>query len=97
MFPVPYTEHFTYFFGYKFVLDLVRSKLVDQMVHVDEQQVDVFNLLLPPGGLRTLDQDVNEVQEVDQDGMVQLPQLFLSIDIFCWVEPFDTLQQRVNK
>ena len=75
----------------------MRSKLVDQMVHVDEQQVDVFNLLLPPGGLRTLDQDVNEVEEVDEDGMVQLPQLFLSVDIFRRVEPFDTLQRRANK
>ena len=75
----------------------MRSKLVHQMVHVDEQQVDVFNLLLPPGGLRALDQDVNEVEEVDEDGMVQLPQLFLSVDILCRVEPFDTLHRRVNK
>ena len=75
----------------------MRSKLVHQMVHVDEQQVDVFNLLLPPGGLRALDQDVNEVEEVDEDGMVQLPQLFLSVDIFRGVESFDTLQRRANK
>ena len=75
----------------------MRPKLVDQMVHVDEQQVDVFNLLLPPRRLRALDQDVNEVEKVDEDGMVQLSQLLLSVDIFCRVEPFDTLQRRVNK
>ena len=61
------------------------------MVHVDEQQVDVFNLLLPPGGLRTLDQDVNEVEEVDEDRVVELPQLLLPVDILGGVEPLDAL------
>ena len=51
----------------------MRSKLVDQMVHVNEQEVDVLHLLLPSGGLRALDQDVNQVKEIDEDGMVQLP------------------------
>ena len=64
---------------------------------MDEQQVDVLHLLLPPRRLRALDQDVNQVQKVDEDGVVQLPQFLLSVDIFCRVEPFDTLQRRVNK
>ena len=59
---------------------------------MDEQQVDVLHLLLPPRRLRALDQDVNQVQKVDEDGVVQLPQFLLSVDIFCRVEPFDTLQ-----
>ena len=70
----------------------MRSKLIDKVVHVDEQQVDVLHLLLPPRRLRALDQDVNQVQKVDEDGVVQLPQFLLSVDIFCRVEPFDTLQ-----
>ena len=93
-FPCLHTNEYIFsFVDGLLVPDLMRSKFVDQVVHVDEQEVDVFNLLLPPGRLRTLDQDVNEVQEVDQDGMVQLPQLFLSINIFCRVEPFDTLRK----
>ena len=70
----------------------MRTKLVDKVVHVNEQQVDVLHLLLPPRRLRALDQDVNQVQKVDEDGVVQLPQFLLSVDIFCRVEPFDTLQ-----
>ena len=69
----------------------MRSKLIDKVVHVDEQQVDVLHLLLPPRRLRALNQDVNQVEKVDEDGVVQLSQLFLSIDIFRRVEPFDSL------
>ena len=50
----------------------MRSKLIDKVVHVDEQQVDVLHLLLPPRRLRALDQDVNQVEKVDEDGVVQL-------------------------
>ena len=69
----------------------MRSKLIDKVVHVDEQQVDVLHLLLPPRRLRALDQDVNQVEKVDEDGVVQLPQFLLSVDIFRRVEPFDSL------
>ena len=58
---------------------------------MDEQQVDVLHLLLPPRRLRALDQDVNQVEKVDEDGVVQLPQFLLSVDIFRRVEPFDSL------
>ena len=44
----------------------MRSKLVDEVVHVDEQQVDVVNLFLPSWGLWALDQDVDNVQKIHQ-------------------------------
>ena len=38
-----------------------------------------------------LDQDVNEVEEVDEDRVVELPQLLLPVDILGGVEPLDAL------
>ena len=46
---------------------LVRPELVDEVMHVDEQQVEVLNLLFPPGGIWRLDEEVDQVQEVYQD------------------------------
>ena len=48
---------------------LVRPELVNQVVHVDEEQVQVLDLLLPLGGLGTTDQQVEQVKEVDEDGL----------------------------
>lgn len=49
----------------------MRPKLVDEVVHVDEQQVDVVNLFLPSWGLWALNQDVDQVEKVDQNRVVQ--------------------------
>lgn len=46
---------------------LVRPELVDEVVHVDEQQIEVLDLLLSLGGVWRLDQQVDQVQEIDQD------------------------------
>ena len=45
----------------------MRSELVDEVVHVDEQQIEVLDLLLSLGGVWRLDQQVDQVQEIDQD------------------------------
>ena len=45
---------------------LVRPELVDEMVHVDEQQVDLLDLLLPLRGLGAFDQNVYDVQKIHQ-------------------------------
>ena len=45
---------------------LVRPELVDEVVHVDEEQVDLLDLLLPLRRLRALDQDVDNVQKIHQ-------------------------------
>ena len=70
---------------------LVRPELVDEVMHVDEQQVEVFNLLFPPGGIWHLDEEVDQVLEVYQDRMIQLPQLALPINLFGRIEPPDAL------
>ena len=44
----------------------MRPKLVDEVVHVDEEQVDLLDLLLPLWRLRALDQDVDNVQKIHQ-------------------------------
>ena len=70
---------------------LVGSELVDEMVHVDEEQVAVVNLLLALRGLGGLDQQVQQVQEVDQQGVVQLVKLAFAVDVFGGVESLDAL------
>ena len=52
------------------VRDLMRPKLVDEVVHVNEQEVDVVNLFLPPWRLWALNQDVDQVKKVDQNRVV---------------------------
>ena len=49
----------------------MRPKLVDEVVHVNEQEVDVVNLFLPPWRLWALNQDVDQVKKVDQYRVVQ--------------------------
>ena len=49
----------------------MRPKLVDEVVHVDEQQVDVVNLFLPSWGLWALNQDVDQVKKINQYRVVQ--------------------------
>ena len=53
------------------VRDLMRPKLVDEVVHVNEQEVDVVNLFLPPWRLWALNQDVDQVKKIDQNRVVQ--------------------------
>ena len=53
------------------VRDLMRPKLVDEVVHVNEQEVDVVNLFLPPRRLWALNQDVDQVKKIDQNRVVQ--------------------------
>ena len=53
------------------VRDLMRPKLVDEVVHVNEQEVDVVNLFLPPWRLWALNQDVDQVKKINQNRVVQ--------------------------
>ena len=61
---------------------LVRPELVDEVVHVDEQQIYVLDLLVSLRRLRALYQDINQVEEVHQHRVVQFSELFLSVNIF---------------
>jgi hypothetical protein len=45
----------------------MRPEFIDEMMHVDEKQICILNLLISFGRFRALDQDVNQIQEVDQD------------------------------
>ena len=44
----------------------MRPELVDQVVHVDEQKVDLLDLLLSLRRLGALDQNVYYVQKIHQ-------------------------------
>jgi hypothetical protein len=43
----------------KCLSSLVRPELIYEVVHVDEQQIKVFNLFFALGRIWSLDQDVN--------------------------------------
>ena len=45
---------------------LVRPELVDEVMHVDEEKVDLLDLLLALGRLGALDQNVYNVQKIHQ-------------------------------
>lgn len=45
---------------------LVGPELVDEVMHVDEQKVDLLDLLLSLGRLGALDQNVYNVQKIHQ-------------------------------
>ena len=51
---------------------LVRPELVHQVVHVDEEQVEVFNLLISLGIVRRFYEEIKQVQKVDKNRMVEL-------------------------
>jgi len=51
---------------------LVWSEFVQQMVNVDEEQIQVVHLLGAPRRLWVLRQQIEQVQEIDQQGVIQL-------------------------
>ena len=40
-----------------------------------------------------LDEHIDQIEEAHEDGMVQLPQLFLAVDVLGGVESLDTLDR----
>lgn len=58
---------------------LMRSVFVDEVVHVDEQQVEVVQLLHTFLRIWCPDENVNKVQKVDKDRVVELLQLALVV------------------
>lgn len=60
------------------------------MMRVDEQEIDVLLLLFPLARVGTSDQDVQHVEEVDQDGVVELLQFPLVV-VVLGVEAPDAL------
>ena len=71
---------------------LVRPELVHQVVHVDKEQVEVFNLLISLGIVRRFYEEIKQVQKVDKNRMVKLLQLFFPIEVFVRVEPAEPLR-----
>ena len=70
---------------------LMRPELVDQMMHVNKEQIQVFHLFFSFGRFRSPDQHVQQVQKVDQNGVIQLVQLPLPVHVFGRVQPSNTL------
>jgi hypothetical protein len=58
---------------------LVRPELVNEVVHVDEEQVKVINLCLALRRLWCADEQVDQVEKVDENRVVQFVQLFLAV------------------
>ena len=54
---------------------LMRSELIDEVMHVYEEKREVVSLLLAPTGFRHTYQHVQQVNKVHDDGVVQFTQL----------------------
>ena len=76
--------------------NLMRPELIDKMMHVDKEQICILNFLISFRRLRALDQDINQVQEVDQDWMIQFPEFFFPVNIFCRVQSLDALTNQTT-
>ena len=63
---------------------LVWPELVDQVVHVNKEQVEVFDLLIPLGRIGCFDEEVKEVEEVDQNRLVEFRLASYYFKFFCY-------------
>jgi hypothetical protein len=68
----------------------MRTKFVDEVVHLNEEHVDVCSLFLSFVGIRTLDEDIQEVQEVDEDTVIHFLEFLLMVKV-SWIQPPDSL------
>lgn len=75
---------------------LVRPELVDQVVHVDEEQRQVVDLFGAPARLGVADEDVDQVEERRHDRVVQLLQL-APVVVVVRVQPPDALAAHRHK
>ena len=69
---------------------LVWPELVDQVVHVNKEQVEVFDLLIPLGRIGCFDEEVKEVEEVDQNRLVEFRLASFQFKFVCYVLYFTT-------
>jgi hypothetical protein len=69
----------------------VWPELVDQMVHVDKQQTQIFYLFRTPWTVRTRDQQVHQIEKIDEQRMVELFKLFAAIKVL-WIQAFKALR-----
>lgn len=60
---------------------LMRPKLVDQVMYVDEEQVEVLDLLLALGRVRSSDEDVEQIEKVHQDRVIEFLEFALVIEV----------------
>ena len=70
---------------------LVRAELVQQVVDVDEQQTQVLNLLRSARGIWTLHKQIQQVQEVHEERVIQLPELTTAIKMLR-IQSFNALK-----
>ena len=61
---------------------LMRPEFVDQVMHMDEQQVQIFDFLFSFSRVRRTNQVFKEVEEIGQNGMIQLVQFLLPVQVF---------------
>lgn len=60
------------------------------MMNMNEQKSEVVNLLSPSRRFRSLNQNVNEIQEINKQRMIKFLQLFLAIKVLR-IQSFDLL------
>jgi hypothetical protein len=69
---------------------LMRAILVEQMVNVDKQQRQVVNFLCSTRRFWSMNQNIQEIQKVDEQRVIKLFQLLLSLKML-WIQTSDGL------
>lgn len=67
---------------------LMWSEFIDQVMHVDEEDVYIVDLVSTFVGIWAFDENVQEVEEVNQYGVVELLQFSPVIKVL-WIETTD--------
>ena len=65
-------------------LYLMRSELIDEVVHVNEEECKVINLFYSSSDIWSLHQNIQKIKKVDQDGEVEFLE-FPFVVIIVWM------------